>query len=486
MVDYSQLYMDFVSKPKSLLIAPAGYGKTHTIAECLRYTEGAQLVLTHTHAGVASLKEKIKKSGIASNKYHIETIDSFAQKYINAFYCEDDIPEQENSKEYFNFIIQKATSLVKIKPIKDVIQLSYTGLFVDEYQDCTVNRHQFIMALSDILPIYILGDPLQGIFDFNGEELVNWETDLKDFANARFELTEPWRWKNTSPQLGDELTEIRSKLENEKDIDLNQYESGIEILQIAENDIYSWNEKYNKRIRTLLDSERSLLIIYPVSQNINARKKLVKTFQNRFYLVEAMDGNDFYNFSKIIDDSDSTSIYNKIHEIIYNIFNKSELNKWFNDNNLKNKRQKTDKIIIAPIKDNLDKLNQQVSFILVSQTLRQIKEIPKIKCYRKELFFDLCKALEQAEYQKISVYEAMKNIRNVKRRMGRKIEGKCIGTTLLTKGLEFDTVAILNAHKFSCPKNLYVALTRASKKLIVFTTNKVLSPYKAPQLPDTT
>jgi len=71
----------------------------------------------------------------------------------------------------------------------------------------------------------------------------------------------------------------------------------------------------------------------------------------------------------------------------------------------------------------------------------------------------------------------MKNIRNVKRRMGRKIKGKCIGTTLLTKGLEFDTVAILNAHEFDCPKNLYVALTRSSKRLIVFTNNKVLSPY---------
>ena len=71
----------------------------------------------------------------------------------------------------------------------------------------------------------------------------------------------------------------------------------------------------------------------------------------------------------------------------------------------------------------------------------------------------------------------MKNIRNVKRRMGRKIVGKCIGTTLLTKGLEFDTVAILNTHKFNCPKNLYVALTRASKRLIIFTTNRILSPY---------
>jgi len=477
MIDYSQLYKDFVSKPKSLLIAPAGCGKTYTIVECLKYTEGTQLVLTHTHAGVAALKEKIKKSGINNNKYHIETIDSFAQKYVNAFYCKNDIPEQENSKKYFPFIIQKATSLVKIKPIKDIIKLTYTGLFVDEYQDCIINQHQFIMALANILPIHVLGDPLQGIFDFSGEKLVDWQTDLNDFADAHFELTEPWRWRNTNPKLGDGLKEIRSKLENEINIDLSQYASGIEILRIEENDIYLWDKNYNKRIRALLDSERSLLLIYPVSENINARKNLVKTFKNRFHLVEAMDGKDFYNFSKIIDDSVSTSIYNKIHEIIYNIFNKSELNKWFNDNDLKNKRQETDKILIAPIKDNLDKLNQKVSFILVSQTLRQIKNIPYIKCYRKELFADLCKALEQAEYQKISVYEAMKNIRNVKRRMGRKIVGKCIGTTLLTKGLEFDTVAILNTHKFKCPKNLYVALTRASKRLIIFTTNKILSPY---------
>ena len=66
--------------------------------------------------------------------------------------------------------------------------------------------------------------------------------------------------------------------------------------------------------------------------------------------------------------------------------------------------------------------------------------------------------------------------RNHIRRVGRKLYGRCIGTTLLTKGLEFDTVIVLNAHEFTCPKNLYVALTRASKRLIVCTKNSILSP----------
>ena len=78
-------------------------------------------------------------------------------------------------------------------------------------------------------------------------------------------------------------------------------------------------------------------------------------------------------------------------------------------------------------------------------------------CYRKELFNDLCKALEEAEYNNTSVYESMKKIKNRKRKIGRKIEGKCIGTTLLIKGLEFDTVAVLNAHEFEDPK-IYMLL----------------------------
>jgi len=54
-------YAEFVSKPKSMIVAPAGYGKTYAIALCLSHTKGKQLILTHTNAGVASLKEKIMK-----------------------------------------------------------------------------------------------------------------------------------------------------------------------------------------------------------------------------------------------------------------------------------------------------------------------------------------------------------------------------------------------------------------------------------------
>lgn len=69
---------------------------------------------------------------------------------------------------------------------------------------------------------------------------------------------------------------------------------------------------------------------------------------------------------------------------------------------------------------------------------------------------------------KQTVYDSMSKIRNSKRHIGKSIRGRNIGTTLLTKGLEFETVVILNAQQFNCPKNFYVAITRASKRLVVF------------------
>ena len=72
------------------------------------------------------------------------------------------------------------------------------------------------------------------------------------------------------------------------------------------------------------------------------------------------------------------------------------------------------------------------------------------------------------------MFEAMKLIKGRIRHQGRRIHGRIIGTTLLTKGLEFDTVVVWNAHKFEDAKNFYVAISRACKKLILLTNTNVL------------
>ena len=467
-------YEEFISNSHSLLIAPAGFGKTHTISECLKYTTGKQLILTHTHAGVASIKEKIKKANIQSSFYNVETITSFAQKYVLAFYTGDDIPEQEDSKNYYPFIIEKAINLFKAKLIREIIQNTYNGLFVDEYQDCSIKQHQLVLELSILFPTRILGDHLQGIFDFTSETLVDLSTpeEMANFWHNRYALETPWRWEGKNQPLGQDLKRIRALLENHQPIELDRFSS----LEVNIGDDIYRRTHYSK-IFNIFNQENNLLILIPDSSRIDLRINFIKRFKNVCFLMESIDEKSFYMLSKKLDNINQENMFSILREVSLELFNKTEFNKWFSDSGVKKRRIENFEVEIQPIKQKLETLRQQLSYSIIARLLEDIKRLPGIKCYRKELFSSLCRVLEEAEEDNISVHEAMLNKRNTIRRMGRRVYGRCIGTTLLTKGLEFDAVLIVDAHKFTCPKNLYVAFTRASKRLIVFSKSNLLDAY---------
>ena len=174
-------------------------------------------------------------------------------------------------------------------------------------------------------------------------------------------------------------------------------------------------------------------------------------------------------------------------KVLDKLFNKTAsrsrdngLSGWFRSNPSK----QDDSIIMKQnleAKQNSEILRKLVScFIEIPSSkslyclLKFLKDNLKLKSKRISLLRSVldCLSAENTE----SVYKAMINQRNKIRRLGRKVDGKCLGTIALTKGLEFDTVAILDAHNFTSPKDLYVALTRASKKLIIFSKNSTLTP----------
>ncbi len=498
-------YQTFVDGDKTLLIAPAGYGKTYTIAECLKYTTGRQLILTHTHAGVAAIKEKIKEFSIAPNQYNVETISSFAQKYVNAFYTGTDTPDQDNSSEYHPFIIDKATIIFKSNVIRNVIKATYAGLFVDEYQDCTKIQHEMILALSKSLKTHILGDHLQGIFDFNGD-LVDFDTDLSVFKKVP-DLSIPYRWrqKGNNRALGDKLKEIRNLLEDNKALDFSSNSiEGLYLIKVKPNEIYEAGSKYRKCLDKLILNPKhnpdfdSLLIIFPEYDKVNdnggkirkgniddrAKIRAQIDYSKSLTLLEAIDDKNFYLLAKKID-ALCLSIGRSIkpekrikEDVLEKIFQKTELNNWFTENGVKNKRGDIDKAKAAALKSTINLFVSKPSPQNMKNIILELKNNLKIKYKREGFLYAILNALIHADLEGISVYEAMKNHRNIIRRSGRIIKGKCIGTTLLTKGLEFDTVAILDADKFDSPKHLYVALTRCCKKLIIFSSKEVLSPYK--------
>lgn len=484
-------HQEFISSPKSLLVAPAGYGKTYSIAECLRHTpdDQKQLILTHTHAGIASIKEKVREMEVESSKYHIETITGFAQKYVLAFCDPDEIPSQEEAG-YFDTIIQKAVGLFSLDSIKRVVKCSYDGLFVDEYQDCSINQHRLIILLAEVLPTRVLGDDMQGIFGFK-DTLVDFESDLEDFQ-YRDTLTTPWRWRKegNNEALGESLKGIRAILESDnKEVNLSAF-PGITYHEINERDIYTARTSYFSKLcqliinRENLPEHESLLVIVPddyASSRLESRVSL-KTridFTRQLTLLEAIDDKEYYGICQSIDalievgSNEAQKVKGLRKLILLNLFNTGEIDTWFNDDCLKVKREPNVQKYLQ-LKYYVDAFTREPSLQTIHLVVLFLKKGLRLKTTRWELLDGVLHAMKMAIEEQTTVYESMVQQKNRLRRVGRKIHGKCLGTTLLTKGLEFDTVTVLNAHRFISYKHFYVAITRACKKLVVFSEKPVL------------
>jgi len=452
---------NFITERDNVLIAPAGFGKTHTIKECLKHTEGRQLILTHTQAGVASIKDKLQKENVSKEKYELRTITSFTGEYVFSFYHLNNVPDEADDN-YYEFIIDNAIRLFSSKLVQEILKFSYSGIFVDEYQDCTEKQHKLILILANIIPTHILGDPLQGIFNFNKKDKLvdlNNASQMGRFKNIS-KLKMPYRWINSGKRdLGEDILKIRNKLESNLEIDFLEY-SSIEF----KKGTYFDNYKY---IFNVLESNKNVLVVDPASRKMGTRKMFVVAFKHIVSLIEAFDGRDFYRFAKLLDNENNLEFKDILYEIIVTLF--SKLDNWYNKTTkeFKKKTNPQEEEQLVKIKQIINKIEENCSLIDIKNLILEIKNLEGVNCARRDLLNSLIKSIEEANNLDITVLEAMRRNRNSMRIVGRKMYGKFIGTTLLTKGLEFDVVIILDVNKFNDCKNLYVALSRCTTRLIV-------------------
>jgi hypothetical protein len=75
----------------------------------------------------------------------------------------------------------------------------------------------------------------------------------------------------------------------------------------------------------------------------------------------------------------------------------------------------------------------------------------------------------------LSLQDAAIRMREQNRLVGRPLPPRAVGSTLLLKGLEGDVAVVLNAAALDA-RNLYVAMTRGAKGLIICSPQPVLNP----------
>ena len=480
----------FLTSSKGFLEAPAGHGKTHTIGLCVQMCldKEKQLVLTHTHAGVSSLKQKFQKLSINADKYVIETITGFAQAFVLSFSPQSIIPEMDDSN-YFDEIVKNATRLFSYPQIQRIISSSFNGLFVDEYQDCTMSQHLMISKLAELLPTHIFGDPLQGIFDFN-ESLVNLGDDLQDYEHFCF-LTIPQRWNigNNCPALGERIKEIRSFLINDEPFRISTDISANLAVIVRSSDFFAPvpNMEYYSVLRGLINQKNgSLLVVYPKYTDngiphgsTDECSNILPRFDysHQVILLDAIDDRAYYRCAKLIDNEINTikrarlpinRIYNTLIALS---FKKTDINNWVNTKLQayrvirKQKLEEREQSLL--LKDLIDEFIRNPSKHSIYPIIKLFSSQYKPK--RKRVLSSILQCLESHILDDMTVYSSMIEYKNKQRRLIRRTDAKYIGSTLLTKGLEFDHVIVVDADKFPDKRNFYVAISRAKKSLTIIT-----------------
>jgi len=152
------------------VVAAAGCGKTEQIVKATGHGEGRRLILTHTHAGVDALRKRLKHRGVPSKRYATDTIAGWCLRYSASYPARSGLTISEPKDQHdWTAVYTAGLKLLASGAVSSVLHASYCGVFVDEYQDCNGLQHEVVAAIAAILPVCVFGDPLQAIFDFNGQ-----------------------------------------------------------------------------------------------------------------------------------------------------------------------------------------------------------------------------------------------------------------------------------------------------------------------------
>lgn len=460
---------------KGYVIAPAGYGKTHLIALAVRASSGRQLILTHTFAGVHSIKTKMTALGVPVSKYQVDTIASWSLRLCLAYPKTSEWKTENPSSKQWNKLYECFAVLLDKKFVRHLVAATYAGVYVDEYQDCSDMQHSLICALAEFLPCRILGDPMQAIFDFDEGKPVDWDASIFPVFDCLGQLETPWRWEKAgASKLGVWLKDVRARLEHGQKIDLANGRPP-SVVYVNTDPKYLATKQYSSLCGLLGQNESVIALHGGDQQSKNKTHRLARTLAGRFSSIEEVEGRELHSFVKHFTAAKTVQAGFRL-ALAFSKKCFTGVERAMAAGTKKGEVAKQSKVTKYPLVLNAanDYLNEPTSGHLRSFFL-VLKTNPETSAYRRDLLYRFLNVLKMhIEGEGATLAEAANLYQRELRHTGRPISHqKLIGTTLLVKGLEYDHAVILDADSLDA-KDLYVAMTRGSKSLTIIGTGRYL------------
>ncbi|HEV7246168.1 MAG TPA: UvrD-helicase domain-containing protein [Shinella sp.] len=464
---------DLLTIDRGCVSAPAGCGKTHLIASTLARHRGPKpiLVLTHTNAGVAALKKRLDGLSVPTRNYRLATIDGWALQLISTFPLRSGhdpiLLELKSPGSDYPTLKAHALSILTEGHIDDVVRASYSRLFVDEYQDCMKPQHDIVVALAGLLPTCVLGDDLQCIFGWTGPK-VDWLSKVLKFFPLIAELDVPHRWNNAGcHDLGQWLFDIRPLLRAGLPIDLSTAPKEVEWVEISGP----------KDSTTLLKAARSAppnpggsVLILCAGHN-KKRQQDVARHTPGAVVVENVDLTDFITFAETFS-FDAIAATDGLIDFATSVMTgvdgshmKARINSLRNGTATK---------AASDAEQAALDFASHPSPASANAMLVEINKQGGVRPHRPAILSACLRTLNSCDDAE-GFHELAMAVREQQRVVGREIKGRAVGSTLLLKGLEADVAVLLDTSSFSA-QNLYVALTRGARKIVVCSETCIIKP----------
>jgi hypothetical protein len=444
---------------------PAGTGKTHLLAAAAGIAaEGGKrsLILTHTNAGVDAIRKRLRSFGVPSSFFRVETITSWAFSLVHSYttiagISVSDVPDWTQSDDY----LLGATVVAQSHVIAEVHSISFDYLFADEYQDCTLILHDFIMALAEAIPkAVILGDRMQAIFTFAGP-MATWIDQVLPNFRPHVLPCKPHRWANHNRQLGEWLLEIRAEMLDGRAFDVaGQNVPGLTFVAVeGPTSVASVAHSFRDFGETVV-----LLDKWPRDVAMHASR-----LGGSYTVMEDISGNFMRDQLGDLPASGDPRLawwfarFSKACIVGLAGLDSPVLSRLVQNQGIVHYTRAGIESVLAA----LDELRVTPTYVQLLTTAAMVRKTNGLSIYRWEAWHDTFEAIRMTAENRESAIDNLARVRDKLRRTGRRNANRIASRTLLVKGLEYDHVVIADLSKMEDPCNLYVALSRARKSVTV-------------------
>jgi hypothetical protein len=360
-------------------------------------------------------------------------------------------------------------NLLRAGHLDGILAASYARLIVDEYQDCSIRQHSLVAYAARALATCVLGDPMQAIFNFGNDELTKWK-DVCSIFPLVGELATPWRWVNAGAEpLGHWLLEVRGQLLRGESIDLRAAPPAVSWVQL------DGTEDHQRRLAAARarspDGDGRVLIIGD-SKSPESQRQFASQTPGAI-TVEAVDLKDLVSFARNFNlvAPDALARVAQFAQSVMTNVGAADLVQRVQSlvrGTARNPPTDVERVALA--------FAQAPSHRAAIDVLVEIGKQGGVRTHRPPVLRGCIKALQLCDGTNgLTFHDAAIRMREQNRLIGRPLPRRAVGSTLLLKGLEAEMSVVLNAGELDS-RNLYVAMTRGSKALIICSPKPILTP----------